>query len=121
MSHYGSVNDNCTSPPPSERRKEARRRVFLKGKIVYPQNSLSADCAIRDISAGGARITVNPEAISADPFLIVVRDAVVHQSATAWQARGQAGLQFRRSFELTGNAPLHLRQIQRIWIELMPR
>ena len=120
MSHYGSVNDNDTVPR-QERRRESRRRVLLTGKIVYPHNSFSADCTIRDLSPRGARIKVNPEAISPDPFLIVVKGAVVHESATAWQTEDQAGLQFHNSFSLTGETPLNLRNIQRIWLELMPR
>jgi hypothetical protein len=120
VSHYGSSNDNG-SPPPDERRLAPRRRVLLKGKIVYPHNAFSADCAIRDLSASGARIHVAPEAISSDPFLIVVRDAVVHRSTTAWQEGDQAGLRFHATDSLTGETPLHLRTIQRIWVELMPR
>jgi hypothetical protein len=120
MSQFEPINDNA-SRPPHERRSEPRRRVFLKGKIVYPQNSFSADCTIRDLSAGGARIAVNPEAISADPFLIVVKQAVVHQSRTAWQVGLQAGLRFVDSIDLGGETPLHLKPIQRVWLELMPR
>jgi hypothetical protein len=120
MSHYGSVNDNRPSPP-HERRAEVRRRVLLKGKIVYPHNTFSADCAISDLSARGARIVVAPEALGADPFLIVVKDAVVHHSTTAWRKGDRAGLRFQATVNLSGATPLHLRNIQRIWVELMPR
>jgi hypothetical protein len=120
MSDFGPVNDNADRPL-ADRRREPRRRVLLTGKIVYPQNSFSADCTIRDISASGARISVNPEAISSDPFLIVVKDAVVHESHTAWLIAHQAGLRFLNSTDLGQEAPLQLRQIQRIWMELMPR
>jgi PilZ domain len=120
MSHYGSSNDN-RPPPPGERRAHARRRVLLNGKIIYIHNAFSADCTIRDLSVGGARIRLSPDAISADPFLIVVKDAVVHQSMTAWHVDDQAGLRFRITDSLTGETPIHLRHIQRIWMELMPR
>jgi hypothetical protein len=120
VSLYGSANDNAPLPF-GERRGEARRRVLLKGKLVYPHNAFSADCTVRDLSAGGARIAVAPEAVSADPFLIVVKNAVVHPSTTAWQAGGQAGLTFQGSVDLSGEAPLNLKTIQRIWLELMPR
>ncbi|MDB5429289.1 MAG: type pilus assembly PilZ [Caulobacter sp.] len=120
MSHYGSANDNGP-PPPRERRADVRRRVLLTGKVVYPHNTFSADCTIRDLSAGGARILVAPEAVSADPFLIVVKDAVVHQATTAWHDGNQAGLKFQATVNLAGETPLHLRNIQRIWVELMPR
>jgi hypothetical protein len=120
LSHYGSVNDN-DPPPPHERRANARRRVLLTGKLVYPGNSLSADCTIRDLSAGGARIAVAPGAIGADPCLIVVKDAVIHHATTAWRQGAHAGLRFHGGFSLAGETPLHLRGAQRLWLELMPR
>ena len=120
MSHYGSINDNGPVGP-AERRAQKRRRVLLQGKIVYPHNSFSADCTIRDLSDGGARILISPEAIAPEPFLIVVKNAVVHQSSTVWQKDNQAGLRFDGSVSLSGETPLHLRNIQRIWVELMPR
>jgi hypothetical protein len=112
---------NETGDDAHERRREPRRRVFLKGKLVYVNNSYSADCTIKDLSPGGARITVAPEAVSTDPFLIIVKHAVVYESRTAWHTGAQAGLQFIKAIELGGATPLHLRAIQRVWVELMPR
>ena len=120
MSHYGYVNDNDASPR-DERRAEPRRRVLFKGKIIYPHNSFSADCVIKDLSPGGARIAVAPEAMSADPFLIVVKEAVVHRSTTAWRNATQAGLRFHDTVSLASDTPLNLRHAQNIWKELMPR
>jgi hypothetical protein len=98
-----------------------RRRVLLSGKIVYPHNSLTADCTIRDLSEGGARIVINPEAISADPFLIVVSRAVVHPSATVWHTERQAGLRFSGSFDLSGETPFQLQGVRRLWVALARR
>ena len=109
MSHIDPSNDNAT-PSFRERRAEARRRVLLKGKIVYPHNSFSADCTIRDLSASGARIAAAPEAMTSDPFLIVVGEAVVHQSAFAWRKDQQASLRFQRSVNLDGGNPSSLTQ-----------
>ena len=120
MPHIGSTNDN-RPPPPGERRADPRRRVLLKGKIVYLHNAFSADCTIRELSVGGARIRVAADAISADPFLIVVKNAVVHQSTTVWHEGDQAGLRFQTTESLTGETPIHLRNIQRVWVELMRR
>jgi len=120
MSHYDPVNDN-RAPVGPDRRQALRRRVLLTGKIVYPHNSLSADCTIRDLSDAGARISAAPEAISGDPFLIVVKDAVIHEAKTAWRNSAHAGLHFKRTVSLTGETPLHLRHAQGLWVELMPR
>lgn len=113
--------NNDGGQPPVERRREPRRRVLFKGKIVYLTSSFSADCTIKDLSPRGARIAVDREAISADPFLIVVRDSVVHPSRTAWQEGGQAGMHFLGAVDLGGKVPLQYRKVQQMWVELMPR
>lgn len=77
-----------------ERRRDPRRRVLLQGKIVFPHNSFSSDCLIRDLSPGGARIGVDTASLSQDPYLIVVRDALVHETRTMWTQAQQAGLRF---------------------------
>ena len=109
------------APERAERRREPRRRVFLKGKVVLSNNSFSVDCTIRDLSASGARISVNPDTVSADPYLIVVKDGVVHGSITTWNSRDQVGLNFQNTSPLVGDPAPHLRHIQRLWVELMPR
>ena len=106
---------------PDERRRLSRRRALLKGKIVYPRNTLSTDCTIKDISTGGARVSLGGETVSDGSYLIVVRDGVAHEATAAWRSADQVGLKFERSFDLTAEAPLHLRDAQRIWLELMPR
>lgn len=120
MSRYEPVNDNATPAWP-ERRRNVRLPALMRGKIVYPGNNLTADCTIRDVSPTGARVRVNPEAITAAPFLIVVKDSVVHQARTAWRTSTHAGLSFSRTFELGGPVPLFLKRIQRIWAELALR
>ena len=120
MSHFEPANDNDDQPPP-ERRGQVRRRVLLTGKIVYPHNGFTADCTVRDLSEGGARIGVSPAAIFADPFLIVVRQAVVHHSLTVWRNGQHAGLSFLKTVDLSGQQPLYLRPIQRVWLELALR
>ena len=117
MRHFDPANDNGGRTP-DERRREPRRRVLLTGKLVYPHNNFSADCTIRDLSPSGARLSVRPEDLSGDPFLIVVKEAVVHGSLTAWRIGAQAGLFFVESVGLAGQTPPHLQDIQRIWMDL---
>ena len=120
MSHSDPANDNLPNPP-GDRRATARRRVLLTGKLVFPHHALTADCTIRDISANGARIAVSAEAAFPDPYLIVVRDAVVHKSKTAWHEGGLAGLTFGQTVDLTEDPPPHLQRAREIWAELTPR
>ncbi|MBV9510429.1 MAG: PilZ domain-containing protein [Caulobacteraceae bacterium] len=124
MSNRIAANDNTMQPQPSqpgERRREPRRRAFLKGKVVYPHNTLSTDCTIKDLAAGGARIAMGAAPLGEESVLIVVKDGVAHQARTAWSHDGQAGLKFEKSFDLRGEAPTHLQHARRLWIELAPR
>ena len=107
--------------PAADRRREPRRRVLLQGKVVFPHNSFSADCMIRDLSERGARIAVADQMITTHPFLIVVREAVIHQSTTMWTDPRQAGLRFDESHALDGEVPLRLRAMRRLWVDLAPR
>jgi hypothetical protein len=112
----------ASAPQRAERRKSPRRRVFLRGKVVLANTHFSSDCTIRDLSPTGARIRVNPDTISIDPYhLIVVKDGVVHASTTAWQTGDEVGLEFDSTDSLSGDTPPHLRQLHRLWVELMPR
>jgi len=113
-------NDNARKPV-FERRREPRRRALLTGKIVYIDNGFTADCRIRDLSVHGARIVVAPEAIRGDPFLIVVKHAMAHQSRAVWRVDGEAGLQFVKSIDIGAGAPLPLKAIRNMWAELAPR
>lgn len=110
-----------TQPRATERRQAPRRRVLLQGKLVFPHNSFSTSCSIRDLSDSGARITFADPSIVADPFLIIVRDGSAHESTTMWTRQGQAGLLFVRSHDLGAEVPFHLRSIKRLWLELLPR
>jgi hypothetical protein len=120
MSQFDPVNDNSEQPF-QERRAEARRRVLLTGKLVYAGNSYSANCTIRDLTPRGARIAIDPQAVSDDPFLIVVRQATAYESCTVWRDEREVGLSFIRSIDLSGKTPVNLRAIQRMWLELTPR
>jgi hypothetical protein len=50
-----------------------------------------------------------------------MKQAVVHESLTAWRSGQQAGLQFLNTVDLGGETPLRYRAIQKVWVELMPR
>ena len=120
MFEFDAGNDNRRQPV-FERRREPRQRVLLTGKIVSVDYSFTADCVIRDLSPGGARVTAPPEAVCGEPFLIVVRNATAHRSSGVWHGDGQAGLKFLDSADVSADVPRHLRPIQALWAELAPR
>jgi hypothetical protein len=70
--------DDVELPPVVvDRRGVLRRRVFLRGKIAYGIHSLN--CCIRDISAGGARLSLLKGQMAPNHFdLIEVRAKLGH-------------------------------------------
>jgi hypothetical protein len=75
------------------RRPPPRRRVLLGGLITYAQGTHCFSCAIRDLSAAGARISMKPRhALPSNIFLINLRDRVAYECRTIWSKGVEAGL-----------------------------
>lgn len=113
------VPANDTSERPShERRREPRARVLLTGKLYYPRMDWTADCTVRDLSASGARIRVRDEDWASEPYLLVVKRSMVHGLIPVWRLGAHAGVSFTDSLSLVGEAPAHLKSLQRLWMQL---
>jgi hypothetical protein len=104
-------------PAADDRRRAPRRRVLPSGKLAYADHSVTADCSVRNLSESGAMIVLPPTPLPTDPFLIVIKQASLHEARTVWRAGGRWGLQFLNSWRLTGDAPETMRQL---WRALMP-
>jgi hypothetical protein len=104
-------------PAASDRRRAPRRRVLLSGKLAYADHSITADCSVRNLSESGTMIVLPPMPLPIDPFLIVIKQASLHEARTVWRAGGCWGLQFLASWRLTGDAPETMRQL---WRALLP-
>lgn len=108
------ANDNIPQP---DRRRAARRRVLLRGKLTHLDRRESSDCTIRDLSGTGATIALAaPQLLPVDPVLILVRDGVAHEAKTVWNRGGRAGLRFLRTYHLGRNTPARLDGVRKLWI-----
>jgi hypothetical protein len=103
-----------------ERRGQRRQRVLLTGKLVYPSSGYKADCTIRDMSDGGARIAIMPGALAEGPYLIVARHGLVHEVEVAWLTARQAGLKFVKTFDLKDPVSTPEAGFKRIWLGMQP-
>jgi hypothetical protein len=117
---FEAGNDNRRQPV-FERRSQPRRRVLLTGKIVSADYSFTADCVIRDLSEGGARVVAPADAVCGQPFLIVVRSAMAHRCSGVWHGDGHVGLKFLDATNVSVDVPRHLRSVQALWAQLAPR
>jgi hypothetical protein len=56
----------------SEKRREPRKRTFLKGRIVFNGGVSSMDCLVRDMSSSGARIALDETMILPEHFTLEI-------------------------------------------------
>ena len=81
--------------PAGEQRVARRQRVLKQGRMLFP-NSLSAiDCAIRDLSQTGAKLTCADPAAVPDEFrLVVLADMQMRDVKVAWRKPDLIGVHF---------------------------
>jgi hypothetical protein len=80
---------------PAEMRRSQRRRVLKDGRIVIRRGWSLIDCAIRDLSAGGARLTVKPECELPKEFdLLYVTDQLLIPCEIRWRRGDRLGVRF---------------------------
>lgn len=109
-------------PPTADRRPERRRRTLLGGRVSYDDGAHVFDCTIRDLSTGGARITVpGQQPIAQNVYLINIRDRVVYEAVVVWNRGGQAGLSFQRTMPIAELADQRLDYLKRLWLERATR
>lgn len=56
----------------TDKRREPRKRTFLKGRIVFNGGSSSMDCLVRDLSDSGARIAIDETLLLPEHFLLEI-------------------------------------------------
>lgn len=110
-------------PPRFDRRRsEHRRPVLLGGCVTFNDGANVFDCTIRDLSDGGARITVpGHQPIARQVFLINIRDRVVFEAQVMWNRGGQAGLSFQKKLPLMELTDKRLDYLKRLWLDRASR
>jgi hypothetical protein len=79
-----------------ERRGERRGRVLKSGKIIVGAKAPKIDCAIRDLSDGGARLLV-PSSTFGVPheFELLIGDGDRRPCRVAWRTQSALGVEFK--------------------------
>ena len=105
-----------------EHRASRRRRVLLGAKLVYADGAISVDCALRDLSSSGARITLKAEqALPNELFLLDLREGVAYEATVVWRRVPDVGLAFRGSHPLRTAASPKLHRLRQIWVDAAAR
>jgi hypothetical protein len=88
-----SVWEAPMTEPSAERRNEPRLRCLLTGLVVFEAHQSTMDCAVRSISAHGARIVL-PDAFRVpDEFdLAIPHHEAMHHAQVTWRKGESLGL-----------------------------
>ena len=77
------------------RRAEHRNRVFKRGRIILGDGYSTIDCVVRDLTAHGARITVEDNiALPFDFSFSLLDTGAVHAAIRRWQRGRSMGIEF---------------------------
>jgi hypothetical protein len=78
-----------------EKRKHPRQLTLKTAKIHFDLQGEERDCAIVDISEGGACVMVEDDAVVPDSFdLTLDRDGLTRSCKVVWRAANRLGLSF---------------------------
>src|SRR5580765_926138 len=98
------------------RRKSNRRRTLQRGKIVYGEGAYSIDCLIRDISAKGARVTIEKGSVMpTHVYLIDIHTGMAHGAEVVFIRAPSFGLNFLRSYRLAELTDPSLKFLKYCW------
>jgi hypothetical protein len=99
-----------------------RKRTFLKGKLVYGNGDFTMDCAIRDLSEGGAKIVMDKHhALPSDIYLIVAKYAVAYRAKIVWVNFPERGMKFSGTYPLGGVLAAEQSFLRHLWLGLSER
>ena len=69
--------------------------MFKKGKLIHPNNIAVFDCAIRDMSGNGARLSCEQTGLLPNELQLVFHALrEVRQVRVVWRKPGELGVQF---------------------------
>jgi hypothetical protein len=78
-----------------DRRRSARLKNFLRGRILFNNRDMSVECIIRDLSETGARVVLS-DAVSLPSTVefSVPQKKQIWRAQVGWRHRDEAGLSF---------------------------
>src|SRR3954466_4919510 len=92
-----------------ERRESQRHRTFLAGKVIFGANRFQIDCSVRDLSSGGARLSLaDPLAIPSVFELHLPARGAVFRAEVRWRKGRQIGVMFRAVLRRPSAEPARL-------------
>jgi hypothetical protein len=118
------VSEDTGLPPGSfeERRAHPRFTIDAPGRLFYgPGLGMWADCLIKDISQGGAKLRVD-EVFDLPLRLVLLHfnENAVFEARRRWRRWDTVGLMFERRHELETLTDPKLAGVRQVWETLKP-
>ena len=86
---------SAAHPQSEERRAHPRRRVMKRVRAVINDNKSVADCIMRDVSLGGARLACEHAALLPERFtLVFLAEREMREVRVVWRRLTEMGVQF---------------------------
>lgn len=93
--HLHTAGNTALAPTTDEARFAPRRRMLKSGKIAYNDRHVTIGCAVRDISATGARLRVEGSVSAPDTFeLLIQLDGLEANCQVVWRRDADIGVRF---------------------------
>ncbi len=80
-----------------ERRQDIRYRSLKAGLIIFNNGNSTYNCAVRNISANGAKLSLEQLARLPDEFVLRFQDGLQHDCEVRWRKAMDIGVSFRAS------------------------
>lgn len=77
-----------------EHRMKPRLRALKAGRLVLPGGYSTFDCMIRNLSEGGAKITLESTVPIPDRFDLRFEDGTTHPCRVCWRNSKEMGVEF---------------------------
>lgn len=101
----GELEPDGRADADSNRRRARRYRVLLSGWVVHSDFAASVPCVIRNLSEGGAGISIDENWKAPEKFwLIRTAERLACEAAPAWRQGSFAGLRLGPGFDLADPA-----------------
>jgi PilZ domain len=81
-----------------QRRTSARQRTVLRACVYYDKHSASADCLVRDMSGGGARLELSENVVIPDEIeLYIPKKEKTFDARVLWRHGNEVGVAYADS------------------------
>jgi hypothetical protein len=102
--------------------RDPRKKTYLFGMLVHGNGAFTVDCIVRNISAGGAKVTLaQRHPLPGNIYLIVVKYGLACRSEIAWLSFPARGLKFADMHFVAQSLPPELMFLRQLWLEHCPR